>query len=129
MLKSKWFRFIFILAVAFAISVGHSTTLQNSPKNYPGNGQSYTELPAYVRFSNCNFIAGTQADFSSQVNSDGEVGEIDEVDDDCLLAVPCSFLEVLPTLKLPYLTGRTSGSPSSHLIGNHSLCAPPCSLA
>src|SRR6266704_3682938 len=103
MLKSKWVSFIFILALASAISVTRSiappshgndnTAHNNNQELTKPYSRHISELPASAHFSNSDFITDAQVNFSL-VNLIEEDEDEDD-NNDCLLSAPCHFLAVL----------------------------------
>lgn len=124
MLKSKKVPLIFILALGFAISVAPTITLHNHNRvnaahNHSGHDQEDNQSRSW-------YSSNVRVNFISNVNSDKEIEEVEEIDDDdCLLSVPRCFFAVLSPYKLSFPTRNTCGSPSSHLLGGLSLRAPP----
>src|SRR5437899_12832087 len=99
MLKSKWVPFIFILALAFAISIARSITPNshvrvNSHNNHYSKSNSHvsSELLVFAHFSSSDFIAGVQVNLCPIVNWVEE--DEDEDGDGSLLQVSRFFLAV-----------------------------------
>ena len=121
MLKGKWLYSAFILAFAFAISIAYSVT----PHNHSSHHSS--KLPSFVHSLDYDFINLEQVNFSSKVNSDEEIEEVDE-SDESLLTVPCTFLVVPAADQLSLPTRKTCGPTSSQLLVVTPLRAPPVFL-
>src|SRR5260221_4928450 len=128
MLKSKWVSFIFILALAFDISIARSITPDNCVRansadshsshhqeHNKSKSRSASELQVLAHLSSSDFISGAQVNLCPIVNL-AEDDEYDEDEEDCLLQVPCLFLVVPSPYKLFFPTHKSCGPPSSQLL-------------